>query len=349
MGAGACDLLEAELGLDRLEAELATELPGHMRAFADAYAAGRTPPAAPVIARRAASVAVAMRALPHPVLAGRALDVLRLVAPIVLENDPAVVRARSVPPSWEALRGLSAARDQAARARFGRGALELIHRLHGSAQISSVTSRDLAVDGWAERGAPLDHTAIARAWEALVGRFSVTGTLELVHSDLARPRAFIVEPGSSAVLVVPRTAETPGAKFAVLHEMGHAIANLAARRGWPRMLDEAAASWVARLLELPDALPAGWYEPLAGAARRRRSAIAASLDVLERELPVPSDLLLPERPPWALWHDPGAQAAYLGAEQLADRLWATLGPAPGLAFGRALVDERIRIDLATVI
>jgi hypothetical protein len=41
--------------------------------------------------------------------------------------------------------------------------------------------------------------------------------------------------------------------------------------------------------------------------------LATLLDAIERGAPPAF-----ARPPWALWHDPGAQAAYVRAEQLAD-------------------------------
>ena len=88
---------------------------------------------------------------------------------------------------------------------------------------------------------------------------------------------------------------------------------------------------------------------VAAAARQRRTAIAAMLDDVERTLPA-----LPHvpgtTPPWALWHDPGAQAAYVGAEVIAERLRKDLGPNPprGL-FSRALNTERDRIDRRTQI
>jgi hypothetical protein len=54
------------------------------------------------------------------------------------------------------------------------------------------------------------------------------------------------------------------------------------------------------------------------------------------------------KPPWALWHDPGAQSAYVAAEALADRLRSYLGPNPPRGqFVRALELERARIDHKT--
>ncbi|HSK02410.1 MAG TPA: hypothetical protein VK932_14255, partial [Kofleriaceae bacterium] len=57
--------LELELALDRIEAELAAELPGHVRAFARAHADGAKAPPAPAAARRVASAALARRAMAY--------------------------------------------------------------------------------------------------------------------------------------------------------------------------------------------------------------------------------------------------------------------------------------------
>ena len=46
MGEPPCDALQAEMALDLLEGEVATELPAHMRAFARAHTEGRPTPAA---------------------------------------------------------------------------------------------------------------------------------------------------------------------------------------------------------------------------------------------------------------------------------------------------------------
>src|SRR5262249_17488005 len=75
-----------------------------------------------------------------------------------------------------------------------------------------------------------------------------------------------------------------------------------------------------------------WYSPRAAAARARRHRLAQVLDRIERALPALSpDRAISERPPWALWRDPGAQAAYVPAEQLADAIdhAPDASPAPG--------------------
>ena len=428
----ACELLTIEARLDPIEAELAAELPPHLRAFARAHARGQPAPPAPDVLQRPATLATARAALVHPVLADRGLALLRLAAPVAIEADPAVAAARSAPPTWAGLSALAAARDAAAMARFGRRAIDVLHRLHGSAvdlasllpevraagmdpvrDASRVTvTASLAVDdpearapiepaplpgalrgafgigahdevtpgddayragarvarrdegdvvrtggdpgealglppavpAWFEPdGVAVDERVVARAWDQLRARHGAGGALQLERVAGARPRAFVVEPGREVVLAIPAQVATPATRFAVLHELGHAVAALALPAGLPRVVDEAAAAYVARAVER-DTDP--WYSPLAGAARARRRRLAQILDRIERALPAPPPPpAISERPPWALWHDPGAQASYAAAEWLADAIEQAIGaaPAPG-ALAAALTAWAAPID-----
>lgn len=337
---------DAELALDRLEAELALELPGHLRAFAGAYAAGVATPPAPAVACRSTSLVAARAALDHPILAGRALALTRLLAPIAIEDDPRVIAAWSPPSaSWDRYADLAAARDAAARARFGLGFIELVHRLHGAPESAESAGWPDPIAGWNEPpGDAIDAATLERTWRDLAGRFGARGTCRIVRSA-ARPRAFVVD--RHEVVVVVGAIATPAARFAALHELGHAIAALVAGT-LPRVVDEATAAYVARQLEVEAVLGRGWFSTLAEPARHRRRRLAAALDRIERGIEPGGDPL--ERPPWALWHDPGAQAAYVAAEHVADRWWATLGPDPDpAAFAGVLADERARVDGATTL
>jgi hypothetical protein len=236
-------------------------------------------------------------------------------------------------------------------ARFGRPAVDVLHQLHGSTvdlaaglggrdrpAASRGTDPDVlppAVAGWFEPdGVVVDDLAIERAWEALGARHGIAGAVRFERAPGARPRTFVIEPRREVVLAIPARVATPAERFAVLHELGHAAVALALSGGIPRVVDEAAAAYAARAIE-----HAGhpWYSPLAAAARARRLALARVLDRIERELPaLPAAAARPaERPPRALWHDPGAQAAYVAAEALADAIARTIGstigssPAPG--------------------
>lgn len=362
-GSEPCDALQAELALDLLEGELAVELPPHMRAFARAHAEGRPPPAAPLVARLASTLKTARDAFMHDFLADRGIALLRLVVPLVIEDDPAVTAARAAPPTWDNLATLAAARNAAAQARFGRDARKVMHRLFGVEEArprTTVDGRDSRehmealgppIDGWHVPDAPLDSAAIMDAWQAIVARFGIatTGTLRVDRSRNPRmqPRAFVVEPKHEVIIVVPENVETPAARFAVLHELGHAVIALALPAGTPRVVDEAAASYIARFAEPQSWLPPRWASELAAAARRRRLALATMLDEIERGLPGLADVPSTS-PPWALWHDPFAQAAYVEAERMADRFIVELGPNPPRGqLVRALEAERDRIDQRT--
>ena len=330
------------LALALVEQELAAELPAHVRAFARAHAEGRTPPPAPLVARLASTLEVAQDAMRNDGLAERGLALLRLAAPLAIESDPAVVLARAQPPSWPGLVALAGARDAAARARFGCGAIEFYHRLNGTS--GPPGEHDVAgpaIAGWADRdGTPLDNAAIGDAWNAIAAKLGVTGSVRVDRASHANvhPRTFVVEPSREVILVVPAQVASQAARFAVLHELGHAAAALVSPLGLPRVVDEAAASFMARIAETPSWLPPRWTCPLGAAARARRVAIAATLDDIERLLPaLPQVPAARAAPPWALWHDPGAQAAYVAAEAVADRLRRDLGPNPPRGqFSRAL-------------
>jgi hypothetical protein len=340
--AAACDLVGVELGLDRIEAELARELPAHMRMFAHAYARGAAPPPAPAVVHRPLTLATARAALAHPLLADRGLALVRLVAPIALEDDAGVAAARAAPPTWDALARLATARDAAAGARFGRRALDVIHRVHGAWDAAAPTVADLppAVAGWtAADGVAIDDAGLRAAWAALAARHAVTGEVEIARATGARPRTFVVEPGRAVIVVVPAALAAPADRFAVLHELGHALAALLSPAGLPRVLDEAVAAYAARDLERADH---PWHAASAAPARARRRQLAGALDRCERALPTldPPSARIAARPPWALWHDPGAQAAYVAAEPLADALAAA---SPG-ALAAAIAAQRAAID-----
>jgi len=320
--------LDLELALDRAWAELAAELPAHVRAFARAHAAGASAPPAPAAARQAA---LAQQALAYPALAARGLALLRLAVPAVVEGEPAVARARAQEPSWPALAALAAARASASRSRLGAGFLALMHALHGAPAGGATDAAAPAPsepleppEGWQAPERAIGPAEIDAVWRELARRCGAAGRLALVPSERARPRAFVVEPGREVIAVVPARVETAAARFAVLHELGHALAGLLAPEALPRAVDEAAAAYAARAMESP-AHP--WHSPLAAAARARRTALAAALDAIERGAASPP---AGTRPPWALWHDPGAQAAYVRAEQLADA-WAAEPAEPAAA------------------
>lgn len=371
--------------LEAIERELRTELPLHMRAFARAHIFGRTPPAAPLVARLASTLECAIAACGQPALHARGLALLRLVVPIAIEDDPRVAAARARTPSWEGLIELARARDAAAQSRFGITAIKLLHVLHGidaapGSESSASVALGPAIDDWYGR-APSAHAArngdtgacdqpphphdgaaahrsdteacdpdfdaaqLQQLWDAVAANLQVTGSVRIERAP-ARSRTFVIEPGRDVVVVSSLTVKGPAARFEVLHELGHAAAALVQDAGVPRALDEAAAAYVARMMEAPTWLSAQWSSELAASARQRRHAIALLLDGIERALPE-----LPRTagsaPPWAMWNDPGAQASYVAAETIADRWHRELGSSPARGdFARALASERDRIDRA---
>ncbi len=340
MGEPPCNLLEIEMALDRVEAQLAVELPAHMRAFAEAYTAGAPLPAAPDIAGRASTASIGLRALAHAELALRGVKLLRVVAPIVIERDATVAAARAADPTWDNYLALSRARNAVAHARFGRSALDVLHRLNGVADPGDANEAPSPIVGWNDVETPLSEAAIDEVWDILDDRYEVIRRPAVMRSDTARPRMFVDQAGSSGTVVIPRTIDTPAKRFAVLHELGHAVLNLSSSYEWSRVYDEAVASLVARLMETEGELPAGWYSPHAAAARVRRTELARWLAAIERHAcadqgPARSPPF--GRAPWALWHDPAAQAAYVAAESLADLIAARL---------RSGGNPRIASDLA---
>jgi hypothetical protein len=347
-----CDVLLVETELDLIDGRLAVELPAHMRAFARAHAEGRSPPPAPPLLRLASTLQTARHALTHDLLVDRGVALVRLVVPLAIESDGAVVAARAQPPSWAGLQRLAAARDAVALRMFGHRAIELLHWLHGAdGAPRDHAAPGPAIEGWSARGPAVDGGAIVDVWQAIAARFGVGGNVRVDRSakaGTAQPRAFVVEPKREVVVVVPPAIDTPAKRFAVLHELGHAFVALAMSPGTPRVVDEAAASYVARFMEPPSWLPPKWPSPLAETARQRRLALAAALDAIERRLPeLDGDAeALGAAPSWGLWHDPGAQAAYVAAEAMVDRMRTELGPKPPAGqVLRALVAERDRIDL----
>jgi hypothetical protein len=294
------------------------------------------------VAHRERSLEIARAASVHGELADRALVLVRLLAPIVIEADSAVVAARAAPRTWAGYSVLAAARDRAARAVFDRGANELFRRLLGAERSAAGATGDAssgassagpeqranisrgtegradgwidAPNGWRQRDRDLDP---AVAWQAIATQHGVTAAVRIERSDRARPRAFVVEPGREVIVVLPADVDTPAARFAVLHELGHALCAVMSRAPVPRVVDEAVASYVARAMEGSE-LPPGWSSSLAAEVRRRRRALAAALDAVERG--VCAGAAVADTPPWSLWHDPGAQTAYVMAEDIADRL-----------------------------
>src|SRR5262249_22978059 len=133
----------------------------------------------------------------HGELADRGLALLRLLAPIAIEDDPAVAAARAVAPSLPAYATLTASREHAARSRFWIGAIELRHRLRGGggalAREGTGSGEPTSVRGAASRrptthrgSTPDDDASAASRGSTLVGDRSTAGRGSTPVHDASR-------------------------------------------------------------------------------------------------------------------------------------------------------------------
>lgn len=337
--------LDAELALDRLEARLAAELPANIAASAHAYAHDSAVALAIEITTREVNAVIAARTFAD--LRVRATGLWRVIAPMVIERAPSVIAAHARERTWATWRELTTARDAEARRRFGIGYRDLVHALAGTMETTSATSRSVAIPTaspeWSATSTWVTDEHIEAMWAELRQGAEI-GALSITRSASAHPRTFVVERGVRAIIVVPARIDSAAACFAVLHELGHALlwlAPVSKELEWPRTIDEAAASFVARAMEdsISDTSKISWYSPLAKAARDRRLVIARALDAIEGGAE-PGDI---EKPPWALWNDPYAQSAYVDAERLADTIPTDLrghALADHLAEAARMIDAR---------
>ncbi|HEY4180823.1 MAG TPA: hypothetical protein VGM90_28455 [Kofleriaceae bacterium] len=317
------DAFALEVFLDMLGGRLATALPAHLAACASAYVSNRPPPPSPTVAPKNAVRLFEGTLSKDAGLAVRAVSLLRVIAPTVIDADPRVTAAYVATPSWDAWRALCAARDEVARSLFGLPHRDLLHRLAGCRSSSQLTVTVPAkIDAWHAVGRPVSEQDVRAVWARLATGVSV-GALEIATSDAAHPRMFAIERGVRATIVIPARIDAPAKMFTVLHELGHALlwlSSAATDREWPRMIDEAAAAYVAREMEDP---VSAWFDENAEAARQRRTLLAAHLAAIEANPALGTDAVA-AKPPWALWHDPAMQGVYVAAELLADELPARM-------------------------
>src|SRR5262249_33756828 len=156
----------------------------------------------------------------HHVLADRGLSLLRLVVPLLIEDDPEVAAARAQAPSWGGPAEVAAAREAPARQRVGGGALA---RPPPPARVRA-PRREVAAPpgaplaGWQDKDGPLDQTAIHDAWQAIALRLGLasSGMVRIDRSQTAKPRTFVILPKSEVIVVVPAVVDSPAARFSVL-------------------------------------------------------------------------------------------------------------------------------------
>ncbi|MEZ4359663.1 MAG: hypothetical protein R3B48_05740 [Kofleriaceae bacterium] len=290
-----------ELELDRLEATPAGD--------------GDAP--WPTWARRLVAEA-AGRELTRP----RALALLRAGAPAWVEQDPAVRAVRQRAPSWPAYHELCAARARAAQRHFGCAWASLMRWHHGAPAAALPPPRPVTSPpaGWTASEAPLPWRAAISAVPGLCA-----DDIEVTFAE-SRARTSC-HAGRVVVSLRDRRASARG-WFQLLHELGHALGHALCPTlpPLPRAIDEAVAAWLARHLEEPGSLDlpsSAWAgAALQRAERARRVDLASYLARLEEEAPPAAPAAgAPSALPWALWHDGGAQPAYLHAEVLVDQWW----------------------------
>lgn len=226
-------------------------------------------------------------------------------------------------PTWSDWRARLAALDAAvppsfvAAMRHAHGASDVPVAL-GSDDPANVSRRAL----WLAPRLPMTATNVATVWLELARRYEIPEAVAnavTFRLDAAHGQCNVVVPGR-VVAVWVRSGASAAAWHACLHELGHALVALCCASDVPRAVDEAAAEVIAaQLVSLASAHGPG---PLAGFAdlvqvaqhmRHYRDAITQRLAAAEAS----GQPMTTAAPPWALWHDPGAQAAYLAAGQLA--------------------------------
>lgn len=178
---------------------------------------------------------------------------------------------------------------------------------------------------WLAARLPMTVANVAAVWQALATHYDIavaTAAAVTFVLDASHGQCRVVVPGR-VVEVRLRSGASAAAWHDCLHELGHAVVALSTVLDVPRAVDEAVADVVAaQLLHGPAtsiASPLAIFSDLAQVApqmRQHRLAIAQRLAIAESTLRPTTAA----RPPWALWHDPGAQTAYVAAAALAEPL-----------------------------
>ncbi len=267
--------------------------------------------------------AVVARAFETESLRPRALAVLQGHAPAWIAQAPQIMALRLQRPSWPLYRRLRSIQEVLAEHFFGTSWGALLGWCGGAPSVglpppAPIPGMDPA---WSAA------TATPLPWQpavaAIVAAFPEISEIALRFAA-ERPRAW--RDGGRVVITLRDDRDTPRAWFQLLHELGHAITLALHPEVLPRAVDEAVASYLARHLERPGSLPLpahAFASALHRHERRRRAAVAAALGHIEAAISVEAqDASSDSRTlPWALWHDAGAQPAYLHAEAVAEQWW----------------------------
>ncbi len=229
-------------------------------------------------------------------------------------------------PSWDDWRARIVALDAAvppsfvAAMRIAHGASDS-HKAVSSTDDATMAQRAL----WLAPRLPMTAANVATVWLALALRYEIPEALASAVSfrfDALHGQCSVVVPGC-VVAVSVRSGSSAAAWHECLHELGHAVVALCCTHDVPRAVDEAAADIIAaqlvRFASTQGPGPLDCFADLVQVAsymRQHRNDIAQRLAAAEAS----GHPIATAAPPWALWHDPGAQAAYVAASQLATPL-----------------------------
>ena len=227
-------------------------------------------------------------------------------------------------PTWSNWRARLAALDAAVPPSF----VAAMRIAHGASDATLTSLDDVTVAQralWLAPRLAITATQVATVWQALATRYQIPKAVaNAVTFKLNAPhgQCNVVVPGR-VVAVSVRDGASAAAWHDCLHELGHAMVALCTAHDVPRAVDEAAAEVIsAQLVSFAHLHGPGPLDCFADALevaaqmRQHRNAIAQRLAVAEATVQPTTTAA----PPWALWHDPGAQAAYVAAGQLAEPL-----------------------------
>ncbi|MBP9088598.1 MAG: hypothetical protein KBG15_20920 [Kofleriaceae bacterium] len=225
-------------------------------------------------------------------------------------------------PTWADWRARHVALDAAVPPSFV-AAMSLAHGGVGSPPVPNVVLESIEAQRalWLAPRLPMTRINVATVWRGLAERYGIAEGLANAVTfslDASHGQCHVLVPGR-AVAVWLRGGASAAAWHDCLHELGHAVVALCTVHDVPRTVDEAAADLIAAQLVDPARAPGGGLLDdfadlvhVAAQMRQHRTAVAQRLAVAEAT----GQSTAAAGPPWALWHDPGAQAAYVAAAQL---------------------------------
>lgn len=341
---------ELEMALDRDEGRWHGDLRSYLRAAAHAHHHGQAAPIAPSSLVALSTWRLAQRALACPLspngarIVGRGRRLGSLVIRPLIDREPAVASLVRQPRSWHGLAALARRRNEAAERLANRGYLALVCDLDGTAPVAPVSPSPQPTQRgtWRKEVLPaLTPHTLAAMWSDVAGD---EATPEVLSAPSGRPASSYPQ-GDDAIVVVPLGGRTLESWAVALHELGHAWA----ARHVPtatRVCDEAIAMWWSFRLADPQfvqrvcgadargsmttaeaiALAARAYHEAMHTTARWFAGVEASLygGSGEAQRVAGTEEAATAPPPWALWFEGGAQAAYANAARCTSE-WQGLG------------------------